>query len=128
MSQPLSIEAKDLLDNGVIYQLGRDNEFRPLVIMTLSKLTQIKNFEDIIMEAINHILVMIREKMLVPYHVERFNIMIDTNDLGVIKNLEDFLNLLWTNLKDYFPQTINKIYLMNVNFMSDVFEKWNRKF
>jgi len=102
-------------------------EFRPLVILTLSKLTQIKNFEEIIIEALNHILVMVREKMLVPYHVERFNIMIDTNDLGVIKNLEDFLNKLWANLQDNFPQSLQKIYLMNVNFMSDVFEKWNRK-
>jgi L-cystine uptake protein TcyP (sodium:dicarboxylate symporter family) len=95
--------------------------------MNLSKLKQIKNFEKVIIEALNHILVMVREKMLVPYHVERFNLMVDTNDLGVIKNLGDFMDQVYLNIVGNFPQTIQKFYLMNVNFMHDVFEKWNRK-
>ena len=127
MEKPVSGETKDLLDNGVIYQLGRDSKFRPLVILNLSKLSQIKNYEEIIIVAFNHILVMVREKMLLPHHVEKFNVMVDTSDLGVIKNLEGFLDLLYANIRENFPQSLHQLYLMNVSFMEDVFKKWNRK-
>lgn len=44
-----------------------------------------------LIEALQHMLVMVREKMLLPYHVESWNLMVDTDDAGVIKNLKEFL-------------------------------------
>lgn len=70
---------------------------------------------------------MVREKMLLPYHVERWNLMIDTDDAGVIKSLEDFLDEMYQMIRDTFPMTLHKIYLMNVNIMRKIKEDWNRK-
>ena len=73
-------------------------------------------------------LVMVREKMLLPYHVERWNLMIDTDDAGVIKNLKEFLEKAYEMIRNHFPMTLDKIYLMNVNMMLDIKEQWNRNF
>ena len=72
-------------------------------------------------------LIMVREKMLLPYHVEKWNLMIDTDDAGVVKNLEDFLEEMYQMIRDTYPMTLHKIYLMNVNIMNRIKENWNRK-
>lgn len=48
--------------------------------------------------------------------------MIDTDDAGVIKNLEDFLEEMYQMIRDTFPMTLHKIYLMNVNIMTKIKE------
>ena len=65
--------------------------------------------------------------MLLPYHVEKWNLMIDTDDAGVIKSLEDFLDEMYQMIRDTFPMTLHKIYLMNVNIMRKIKEDWNRR-
>lgn len=100
---------------------------RPLVIISLSKISEIKANQEYLIEALEHILVMIREKMLLPYHVEKWNLMLDTDDVMAMKNIEGFLQALYDMVRDNFPQSLYKVYLRNVNLMSEINENWNRK-
>lgn len=70
-----------------------------------------------VLEALDHFLVMVREKMLLPYYCERWNLLIDTNDLGVMKSLEEFLNEIYDNIRTHFAESLERIYLMNVHLM-----------
>jgi hypothetical protein len=124
----ISGEAKSILDSGCIYQCGRDKNFQPLVIIVINRIEDLKANREFLVEALQHMLVMVREKMLLPYHVERWNLMIDTDDAGVIKNLKEFMEQIYSMVRDHFPMTLNKIYLMNVNMMMDIKEQWNRKY
>lgn len=124
----MSPEAKSILDSGVIYQTGRDENYKPLVILALSRVPQLKDNEDYILEALNHFLVMVREKMLLPHYVERWNLLIDTNDMGVVKSIEEFLTTLYEDIRTHFAQSLDRIYLMNVHLMQQsILETWNRK-
>lgn len=123
----LSAEAKSILDTGVIYQCGRDKQFQPLVIIQVNKIDNIRENKDYLIEALQHMLVMIREKMLLPYHVEKWNMMVDTDDAGVIKSLDSVLEDIYQMIRDHFPITLNRIYLMNVNMTLNIKENWNRK-
>ena len=96
----------------------------------LSRIENLRENEGYILEALTHILVMVREKMLLPYHVEKWNLMIDTNDVGVMKNLTEFMNKMFNEVvRNHFPMTINKVYFMNVsNLLMNFAEEWNRKY
>ena len=72
---------------------------------------------------------MVREIMLLPYHVEKFNILIDLDETSLLKQFENFAEEMYKNvLKKNFPQTINKIFLLGIRVLGStpVF-KWNRK-
>lgn len=122
-----SKETQNILNSGVIYQLGRDKEYRPLVIIALSKLRNFRESEEALIEALKYILCLVRVKMLLPYFVERWSLLIDTNDVSVLKNIEEFLEKIYSVVRDHFPESVHKIYLLNVNIMGDIGEKWNRK-
>jgi hypothetical protein len=87
------------------------------VILSLSRVPDLRDNHEFIIEALNHFLVMVREKMLLPHYVERWNLLIDTNDLGVVKNLDIFLNEMYENVRVHFAESLNKIYLTNVHLM-----------
>ena len=76
----------------------------------------------------NHFLIMVREKMLLPHYVEKWNLFIDTDDLGAAKNLLDFLVFMYDNVRTHFAQSLDRIYFINVHLMQQsVLESWNRK-
>lgn len=116
-----------MLDNGLIYQLGRDNKYRPLIIISLNQIEDLRANEASLLEAFVFIITMVRVKMLLPYHVEKWNLLVDTNDVSVLKNIDEFLNKVYNIIQNHFPQTINKIYLLNVSILDDFSKRWNRK-
>lgn len=93
-------------------------------------LSRIENFREnfgAVVEALEHMLVMVREKMLLPYHVERWNLMVDTDDSAVFRNLKGFMEKIYERIKNNFPQSLHKVYFMNVGLMGNITEDWNRK-
>lgn len=97
------------------------------MIIEANKIENIRENKEYLIEALQHLLVMVREKMLLPYHVERWNLMVDTDDAGVVKSLDSFLEDVYQMIRDHFPMTLNRIYLMNVNMTLNIKENWNRK-
>ena len=70
--------------------------------MAINRIEQVAGNEGYIIEALNHILVMVREKMLLEFHVEKFNLFVDTDDAGVIKSLDKFLERVYQNIRLHF--------------------------
>ena len=99
-----------------------------MVIIRADRIEQLKGNESFVVEALEHLLILIREKMLLPYYVERWSLLVDTSDSAINSNLNHLLDEVYGFVRNQFPCTIHKIYFMNVSLMSDVVETWNRKF
>jgi hypothetical protein len=89
------------------------------VILDLGRIDSLKENQDFILEALLHFLVMVREKMLLPYYVERWSLLIDANDAISLNGLQEFLQGLMTTIRTHFASTLHKIYLMNLHLMID---------
>lgn len=117
-----------MLDSGAIYHTGRDKDYFPLVILDLCKIEAVRENQEFILEALLHFLVMVREKMLLPYYVERWSLLIDVNDVISFKHLQDFLNTIMGAIRRHFASSLHKLYLINLNLLQDKFsDEWNRK-
>lgn len=112
-SHKLSEGAKDKLDRGVVYQLGRDVDLRPILVINLSKSKDLVADTDSTCEAMQHILVLVREKMLMPHHLEKWIMILDTNDCSDLGNLNEFLTVISQTISDNFPQTLEKVLIIN---------------
>lgn len=114
-----------ILDTGVIYQLGRDNQYRPNVVINLKKAENlIQNKEDFLNAAM-YLLVLVREIMLLPYHVERWNLVVECSSVsfahGLLNLLDDLTDLIRTN----FPQTLERVYMINSRVTEGLGHKFN---
>jgi len=93
-------------------------------------LSRIDNFREnkaYLLEALGHMLVMVREKMLLPYHVETWNLLVDTDDAAVFRNLKGFMDELYDMVQAHFPKSLYKVYFMNVGLLDKIADQWNRK-
>ena len=79
------------LDNCVIYQLGRDRHYYPIVVLNLSKLTAVTENKTTLTNAILYLLILVKEIMCLPYHVERWNLLIDSSASVYIHDQLDYL-------------------------------------
>lgn len=108
----LSEQAKFLIETGTVYQLGRDVSYRPNVYIIFNKLNSIADNLNAIIEALLHLLVLVREKMLVPYHVERWNLFLDCNGSNELASGKNILGKLYEAIRTNFPQTLERIILL----------------
>lgn len=97
----------------MVYQLGRDVDSRPIVLLNLSKLKNLEADTDSTSEALSHVLVLVREKMLMPHHLEKWILILDTNNCSDLSYLNDFLLEISQNISDHFPQTLEKVLIIN---------------
>jgi hypothetical protein len=66
---------------------GRDNYFRPIILISIGNLEKKKRSEkqiDDFIEALTFIFRTTREYMMLPYHIENWIVMIDINNKGVL--------------------------------------------
>jgi len=102
-------------------------QFRPLVIINICKNVDTSDYSDDLIEAILHMMIMVKEKMLLPYYVEKLNLLIDTSHISLLKKIEEFFSRLWSKVRTHFPATVHKVYVTNVQLLDDVVkEGWNR--
>lgn len=80
----------------MIFQCGRDKKFRPTIIASFRDREYNKEHTNDFKLAIEFIFLMVKRFMLVPYHAEQWNVIIDLADLsafsidiGIIKSISD---------------------------------------
>lgn len=112
-SHILSEEAKNCLESGVVYQLGRDVAYRPIIIVDFSKVKNLQNQQKGLVEALSHILVLTREKMLLPHHIERWTMIIDVQNAAVQPSIDGFMKAVCTLVNDNFPKSLEKILMLS---------------
>jgi hypothetical protein len=82
-----------------------------------------------IVEALMHILVLIREKMLMPHHLEKWMMILDTNDCEDLTHLNDLLTAVSEAISFNFPQTLQKVLIINNdNSLEGQFIVFKRKY
>lgn len=122
----LSEQAKFMLETGVIYQLGRDHNFSPNVYFIVSKLKNVQENMNFILEALMHLLILVREKMLLPYHVERWNLFVDCTGTTELSTGNNIMGQIYESIRANFPMTLGKIILVNAGLAESIAAQFNQ--
>jgi len=121
----LSDQAKFMSETGVVYQLGRDTRFRPNVYMILRKLNNFADNLPFIIEALLHTLVLVREKMLLSYHVEKWNLFVDCTNSNELASGANILGNIYEAIRSHFPMTLEKIFILGAGMMEAIAAQFN---
>lgn len=113
-------EPKFMIETGVIYQLGRDVEYRPNIYIVLKKVKNITQSIDYIIEALYHILVMVRERMMLSYYVEKWNLIVDCSGTNNLTAEGNILSKIYQSVRNNFPETLNSVFLLEAGIMAGV--------
>jgi len=111
------------LNNGVVYQLGRDKNFRPLIIIDLYKLAKDAQSQSSVIDALLYLLIMVREIMCMPYYVERWNLLIANCSKELITSQKNILASIEGLISSHFPSTLEKVFFLNCDFSEDFIDK-----
>jgi len=152
----LNENISNIFNSGFAYVHGRDNHFRPIIIVrakTFLKIKDVYEFDDIV-KAIIYFIEYIITYMLIPGQVENWNIIIDLNDVSIfsipdslmkifkilqanyrarlnsmfILGMTGFLNALWTIVKSFLDSnTQKKIKIIKENAKYEMFEFINNE-
>lgn len=112
------------LDNGLIYQLGRDFHYFPIVILNLSKLNAVFENKKALLDATLYLLILVREVMCLPYHVERWNMLIDCSSIAYAHGQLNFLTDLQDLIRTNFPKTVERIFMFNCKVTEELGKKF----
>lgn len=112
------------LDNGVIYQLGRDRHYYPIVVLNLSKLTAVTENKATLTNAMLYLLILVREIMCLPYHVERWNLLIDSSASAYIHGQLEYLAGIEELIRTHFPKSLENVFFFNSTVTSDLGKKF----
>ena len=72
------------------------------------------------MEAFRHVLVLVREKMLMPHHLERWILVVDTYKEKDTAKIGQILTTIYNEIKSHFPETLDKILILNNDNLPDI--------
>lgn len=109
-----------ILDKGIVYQLGRDKSYRPLVFINVKKIDSVKENKEALTNALMYLLVLVREIMCLPYHIERWSLIIEANPSVVAKGTIDWLEEIKDLIRTNFPRTLENLYLFNIGSVEDL--------
>jgi hypothetical protein len=62
----LDDEVKEYLNSGIIYLVGRDHRFRPIIVMDMGKIDTKKYNQDFLLKGIDYFLGLIVKEMYLP--------------------------------------------------------------
>eukprot|EP00828_Plagiopyla_frontata_P049013 TRINITY_DN9595_c0_g1_i1.p1 TRINITY_DN9595_c0_g1~~TRINITY_DN9595_c0_g1_i1.p1 ORF type:complete len:154 (+),score=17.18 TRINITY_DN9595_c0_g1_i1:313-774(+) len=81
-------KALKILQDGLIYQFGRDKEFRPIIVYNLQLIRDAINSKEITLQqfirGMSYLLTSIRINMFLKYHVENWLIILDVQNMGAL--------------------------------------------
>ncbi|KAL4442786.1 hypothetical protein ABPG74_010675 [Tetrahymena malaccensis] len=119
----LDDKARDLLQKGIIYLLGRDEQFRPVLYLDCTKINLKKDGEETILRSICVFLDMIKKYMFLDYYIENWIMVIDTGGLGLSSLPINGLKLIIGSMSINYCATMEKMYILNPSFMLNT--SWN---
>lgn len=121
----ISDKARNIVEYGILYQLGRDKRFRPNIYLVLSKAKDIQENLPLIIEALMHILVLVRRKMMLTFYIEQWNLFVDCSGSNVLSGGSDILNKVYQAIRDNFPQTLHKVLVYNGGLLEGIDAQYN---
>lgn len=102
------------LDKMAIFTAGHDRGFRPIIYINIS---QIKNSEvDDFKQCVSFFSLAIKKRMLRPYHIENWVLMIDLNDRSMLNLPIKALRGLIETTSVTFAGTLHRLNFLNPSF------------
>jgi hypothetical protein len=107
--------ALEYLKKGILYYMGRDKEYRPVIMINVH-LIDFKAPVEVFIKALGALLFVISKYCFVPGKVENWIIMIETNSVGVFGFPFMILKKIIEFTSANFSSTMEKLYLLNPSF------------
>ncbi|EAR86555.2 CRAL TRIO domain protein (macronuclear) [Tetrahymena thermophila SB210] len=109
-------ESKKLLESGFVYLLGRDKQYRPVVVLDCTKINVKKQGEKNVMRALCVLQDMIKKYMFVNYHIENWVFIIDTGGMGLFDLPINALKMIIGAMSINYCACMDKVFILNPSF------------
>ena len=125
---PLSIQPKskavEILNKGFIYVYGRDCKFRPILIFRLEHFVKNEKIYSVqeVLEAGIFLGQFIINHMLLPGHIERWNLIVNLRK-ATLFSLPEHIKKLLPIMNEGFISRLNKTYVIGMNFFFRILYK-----
>lgn len=120
----ISENIKKILLSGFIYIFGRDNRYRPIIILRpsifldLSKKNKELKYEDWMLSVV-YLLDYCINYLLIPGQVEHWNIICDMNNVSLYSVPNDLKNLLGI-IQNNYKFRLNKMFVLNLSTFAGI--------
>ncbi|CAD8096918.1 unnamed protein product [Paramecium sonneborni] len=119
--QEINSHSEQLLKEGICYLLGRDKQFRPIIIMNAHQIDQKKHDKEQILQVLSFLLGIVKKNMLIPGKVETWVFLLDTGNLGGQGLQQKVLEVLIDGLSTNFSGYLERMFVLNpssgINFL-----------
>ena len=105
-----------LRETGLIYLSGRDNRYRPFIVLRARVLKDLKLPQEELLELMSYFLEIVIEEHTLPGQIENWNVILDVNGLGVTNFPYDDLKKALGFMQNNFRGRLYKCYIVNAPF------------
>ncbi|KAM3145533.1 hypothetical protein pb186bvf_002307 [Paramecium bursaria] len=124
----LSDKIVAFLQTGIIYTIGRDKQFRPIVIFNAHLIDTKKYDKEYIIQSLSFFMGIVRNYMFIPNKVENWIFILETNGIGVSSLPVKALGVVIETLTLNFAACLEKMFILNpsttLNFLWNVVKGW----
>ena len=115
---------REILNKGFVYIYGRDNRFRPIIIVQCKVFQKFyKNYKtEEILQAVYFLCQFLCNNMIIPGQFESWNMIINLKDVSVI-SLPEPIKKMIPALSDYFLSRLYKNFIIGLNFLTRIIFK-----
>ncbi|CAD8156730.1 unnamed protein product [Paramecium pentaurelia] len=106
--------SQELLKQGVIYMHGRDNRFRPILVVNARKVAGIKEI-DLLLQSMTVFLDYILSNCMLPGQIENWIVIMDLGGLGIMGLPKQDLYRIMNYLSSNYRSRMHKCYVINCN-------------
>ncbi|CAD8153805.1 unnamed protein product [Paramecium octaurelia] len=103
-----------LLKQGVIYMHGRDNRFRPILVVNAQKVAGVKDL-DLLLQSMTLFLDYVLYNCMLPGQIESWIVIMDLGGLGIMGLPKQDLYRIMNYLSSNYRSRMHKCYVINCN-------------
>jgi hypothetical protein len=111
--QSLGLQVQNLLNSGIVYITGRDNRFRPLLIVNIERLEDHKTQIEKITYLLVFFIEFIRSRLSIPGKVENFILLLDMCGRRVKDAPVKEVKKLYDVIQGHYPDYMSLNYIVN---------------
>ncbi|CAD8114598.1 unnamed protein product [Paramecium sonneborni] len=111
--QEINSHSEQLLKEGICYLLGRDKQFRPIIIMNAYLIDLKKHDKELIFQVLSFLLGIVKKNMFIPGKVETWVFLLDTGNLGGQGLQQKVFEVLIDGLNTNFSGYLERMFILN---------------
>ncbi|CAD8054595.1 unnamed protein product [Paramecium primaurelia] len=121
INHEINSNSEQFFKEGICYLLGRDKQFRPIIILNAHLIDQKKHDKEQIFKALSFLLGIVKKYMLIPGKVENWIFLLETNNIGCQGLQQKILEVLIDDLSTNFSGYLERMFVLNpssgINFL-----------